>query len=68
MKFKTSMLRSSLCNYGNAYILVEGSIAVIITATEGQANSATIKKVIFENCRIYNTQVDYACIYDEVCL
>ena len=66
MKFKTSMLRSSLCNYSNAYILAEGSIVAIITAAQGQANNAAIKKVIFENCRINNTQVDDACIYDEV--
>ena len=55
MKFKTSMLRSSLCNYSNAYILAEGSIAVIITAAQGQANNAAIKKVIFENCRIHKS-------------
>ena len=26
IRFKTSMLRSSLCNYGDAYILVKGNI------------------------------------------
>ena len=26
MKFKTSMLRSSLCDYGDTYILVKGAI------------------------------------------
>ena len=28
IKFKTSMLKSSLCEYSNAYILVRGTIAV----------------------------------------
>ena len=26
IKFKTTMLRSSLCDYGDAYILVKGTI------------------------------------------
>ena len=29
IKFKTSMLRSSLCDYGDAYIFVKGNITVI---------------------------------------
>ena len=28
IKFKTSMLRSSLCDYGGAYILVSGTITI----------------------------------------
>ena len=28
IKFKTSMLRSSLCDYSDAYILVKGTITV----------------------------------------
>ena len=28
IKFKTSMLKSSLCNYSDAYILVKGTITV----------------------------------------
>ena len=31
-KFKTSMLRSSLCDYGDAYILVSATITVPNTA------------------------------------
>ena len=27
MRFKTAMLRSSLCDYGDAYILVKGNIS-----------------------------------------
>ena len=30
IKFKTSMLRSSLCDYSDAYMLVKGNITLII--------------------------------------
>ena len=30
IKFKTSMLRSSLCDYSDAYIVVKGNITLII--------------------------------------
>ena len=68
IKFKTSMLRSSLCDYSEAYILVRGNISVNNTAAaDGDANN-TNKKVIFKNCalftdcisKIHNTQVDNA--------
>ena len=32
IKFKTSMLKSSLCDYSDAYILVSGTISVANTA------------------------------------
>ena len=35
IKFKTSMLRSSLCDYSDAYILVKGNITVNSTAAAG---------------------------------
>ena len=62
------MLRSGLCDYSNANILVKGTITVKNTAGQGKANNATNKKVIFKNCalftncisRISNTQVDDA--------
>ena len=65
IKFKTSMLRSSLCNYSDAYILVKGNITVNNTAA---AANDTNKKVIFKNCapftncisKINNTQIDNA--------
>ena len=44
IKFKTGMLRSSLCDYGDAYILVKGNITVNNTAAEGAAASNTNKK------------------------
>ena len=68
IKFKTSMLRSSLCDYSDAYILVKGNITVNNTAADGAAANNTNKKVIFKNCapftncisKINNTQVDNA--------
>ena len=69
IKFKTSMLRSSLCDYGDAYILVKGNITVNNTAADGAATANnTNKKVIFKNCapctscisKINNTQIDNA--------
>ena len=67
-KFKTAMLRSSLCDYGDAYILVQGNITVNNTAAEGAAATNTNKKVTFRNCtsftscisKINNTQIDNA--------
>ena len=59
------MLKSSLCDYSDAYILVKGTITVNnITAQDVAANN-TNKKVIFKNCapftngitEINNTQI-----------
>ena len=68
IKFKTAMLKSSLCDYSDAYILVKGTISVNNTAAEGAAANNTNKKVIFKNCapftncisEINNTQIDNA--------
>ena len=68
IKFKTSMLRSSLCDYSDAYILVEGNITVNNTAVDGAAANNAIKKVVFKNCapftncisKINYTQIDHA--------
>ena len=49
-KFKTSMLRSSLCHYSDGYILVKGNITVNNTASAGGAANNINKKVIFKNC------------------
>ena len=65
IKFKTSMLKSSLCD---AYILVKGTITVNNTAAAGVAANNTNKKVIFKNfapftnciSEINNTQIDNA--------
>ena len=66
IRFKTAMLRSSLCNYSDVYILVKGNISVNNTAADSAAANNTDKKVIFKNCapftncisKINNTQID----------
>ena len=50
IKFITSMLRSSLSDYGDAYILVKGNVTVNDTAGAGAAANNTNEKVIFKNC------------------
>ena len=68
IKFKTTMLKSSLCDYSDAYILVKGTISVNNTAADGAAANNANKKVIFKNCasftncinEINNTQIDNA--------
>ena len=47
IRFKTSMLRSSLCDYNDAYIIVKGNITVNNTAGAGADANNTNKKVIF---------------------
>ena len=63
------MLKSSLCDYNDAYILVKGTISVNNTAAAADFAANNInKKVIFKNCapfincmsEINNTQVDNA--------
>ena len=68
IKFKTTMLKFSLCDYSDAYIIVKGTISVNNTAADGAAADNTNKKVIFKNCapftncisEINNTQIDNA--------
>ena len=65
IKFKTTMLKSSLCDYSDAYILVKGTISVNNTAAQDSNANNTNKKVIFKNCapftncisEINNTQI-----------
>ena len=66
IRFKTSMLRSSLCDYSDAYILVKGGITAANTVADEAAANNTNKKAIFKNCapfsscisRTNNTQID----------
>ena len=44
IRFKTAMLRSSLCDYSDAYVLVKGNITANNTAAEGAAVNNTNKK------------------------
>ena len=50
IKFKTTILKSSLCNYSDACILVKESITVNNTAAEDADTNNANKKVIFKNC------------------
>ena len=67
-KFQTTILKSSLWDYSDVYILVKGTIAVSNTAAADADANNTNKKVIFKNCaqftncisEINNTQVDNA--------
>ena len=72
IRFKTSILGSSLCDYSDAYILVKTTITVA-KGTAAAPNNGN-KKVIFKNCaplaacisRINNTQVDDAQYIDVI--
>ena len=62
------MLRSSLCDYSDAYILVKGNKTVNNTAAADADSNNANKKVMFKNCAPFtdcisqtnNTQVDNA--------
>ena len=68
--FKTAMLRSNLCDYVDAYILVEGTITITGKGDDASAREADErdKGVTFKNCapftkyisRISNTDIDTA--------
>ena len=74
IKFKNKMQKSSLCDYGDAYILVKGYKTVKNTAADDAAANNPNKKVIsknwalFTNCisEINNAQVDNAKYVDIV--
>ena len=68
INFKISMLRSSLCDYRDACILVKGNVTGNNTGPVDADANNTNKQVIFKNCarftvcinKINNTQVDNA--------
>ena len=68
IKFKTTMLKSSLCDDSDIYVHVKETITVNNTAAADTDANNTNKKVIFRNCapfticisEINNTQVDNA--------
>ena len=68
IRFKMSLIRSNLCGYSNAFILVKGNITVPNVAAACAIVNNTNKKIIFKNCapftdcitKINNTQVDDA--------
>ena len=70
IKFKTTMLKSSLCDYADAYILVKGTITITGAGDDAAARRADErnKSLIFKNCasftkcisKISNTEIDNA--------
>ena len=64
------MLKSNLCDYSDAYILVKGTITITGAGADAAARQADErdKEVVFKNCapftncisEINNTQVDNA--------
>ena len=70
IKFKTSMLRSNLCDYVDSYILVRGAITITGAGDDAAARQIDErdKEVTFKNCapftecisRINNTDMDNA--------
>ena len=70
IKFKATMLRSNLCDYAGAYILVKGTITIAGAGNNDAARQADErdKGVIFKNCapfikcinRINSTEIDNA--------
>ena len=68
IKFKTSMLRSSLCDYADSYIFVKGTITITGEGDNDNARHADErdKGVTFKNCApftkcistINNTDID----------
>ena len=70
IKFKTAMLRSNLCDYADAYILVKGTITITGAGDDAAARQADErnKGVTFKNCapftkfisRINNVDIDNA--------
>ena len=68
INFKTTMLKSSLCDYSDTYILVKGTITIAGDDAAARQADERDKGVIFKNCapfincisEINNTQVDNA--------
>ena len=66
-KLKTSMIRSNLCDYSDAYILVKGTLTVTNAAIEATPNNRN-KEVIFKNYALFtdcmteinNKEIDHA--------
>ena len=76
IKFKTTILRSNLCDFSDAYILVKGTITITGAGDNDAARQANErnKGVIFKNCasflkcisKINNTKIDNAKDIDTV--
>ena len=70
IRFKTTMLKSSLCDYSYAYILVKGRITITGAGDDAAARQGDErnKGAIFKNCapftncksELNNTEIDNA--------
>ena len=70
IRFKSTMLKSSLCDYSDAYILAKRRISIIEAGADAAARQADgqNKGVMFKNCApfinsksgINNTEIDHA--------
>ena len=66
IKFKTTILKSNLCDDSDAYVLVKRTITIGDTSAAGAAANNTNKKVILKSCapltkcicEINNKQID----------
>ena len=68
IRFKTTMLKSSLCDYSDSYILVKGTITITGSGDDAAARQEDEwnKGVVFKNCapfadcksEITNTEID----------
>ena len=77
IRFKTTMLKSSLCDYSDAYILVNGKITITGAGDDAAARQADErdKGVAFKICapftnclsEVNTTQIDNAKDIDIVC-
>ena len=73
IRFNITMLRSNLCDYADAYILVKGTITITGVGDNVAARRADEREkgVIFKNCvpfierisRINNTEIDNAKVF-----
>ena len=57
--FKTTMLRSNLCDYSDAYILVKGTITITRAGNDDAIKRADErgKGVTFENCALFTKRI-----------
>ena len=58
-KFKTTVLRSNLCDYADAYILVKGTIKITRAGADDAAKrlDERNKGVIFKNCAPFTKRI-----------
>ena len=59
IKYKTSMIRSDLCDYSDAYILVSGTITITGAGDDdnGKGTGKRNRGVIFKNCASFTSSI-----------